>query len=358
MNPDRYIFDGPMAGGGYIPGGGTMKDRAGHRRRPGGRPRARAFTRGPANNPQGFSPNIIRHFNVDTTPGGPGGGHKLYYPSRQVVVIITTMKPISSNLIESLKTLGLTEYEAKVYSALVLFDRAEVKQIYEYLDAPKPSVYQSLKTLTDKGLVQVVNAKPAVYRAIPPVIALNHMTEVHRKAEEASLRELEELAMSRMEPEENPEIIWTLYGAENVEHSIEELFQSATESLKLVLPREYYHYLEMLRDKDISIELITFDPDTSFVSEYGLRNVAVHDARNVDLSDFIDLLKHIRNPPMSPENLPRLIVVMADDNNMLYIPPFPSKTMSGIITRNPFFCSLVNMVYGIFIEHTPILYPA
>ncbi len=75
------------------------------------------------------------------------------------------MKTISNKLVESLKTLGLTEYEAKVYSALVLFERTEVKQVYEFLDAPKPSVYQSLKTLTDKGLVQVVNAKPAIYRA-------------------------------------------------------------------------------------------------------------------------------------------------------------------------------------------------
>src|SRR5512144_1989239 len=103
------------------------------------------------------------------------------------------MRQISNELVESLKTLGLTEYEAKVYSALVLFDKTEVKQIYEYLDAPKPSVYQSLKTLMDKGLVQVISAKPAVYRAMPPAIAIEHMAEVHRKAEESALIELEEL---------------------------------------------------------------------------------------------------------------------------------------------------------------------
>jgi sugar-specific transcriptional regulator TrmB len=267
------------------------------------------------------------------------------------------MKPISGSLIESLKTLGLTEYEAKVYSALVLFDRAEVKQIYEYLDAPKPSVYQSLKTLTDKGLVQVVNAKPAIYRAIPPVIALNHMTEVHRKAEEAALRDLEDLAASRVDVGENPEIIWTLFGMENVEHSIEEMLQGAARSVKIVLPRNYYHFLELLRDRDLSVEIITFDTDVSFVSEYGLRNVIVHDANHIDLADFRELLKHFKRPPMPLENLPRLIAVLADESNMMYIPPFPSRTMSGIITRNPFFCSLVDTIYEIFIEHTPRLYP-
>ncbi len=267
------------------------------------------------------------------------------------------MKPISGNLIDSLKTLGLTEYEAKVYSALVLFDRAEVKQIYEYLDAPKPSVYQSLKTLTDKGLVQVVNAKPAVYRAIPPVIALNHMTEIHRKAEEASLRELEELAMSRVDAEDNTEILWTLYGAENVGHSIEEFFRGATRSLKLALPREYYHYFELLRDKDIAIELATFDGDTSFIREYGLKNVVLYDVRRIDLSEFQGLLKHMTKPPLSPENLPRLIFIMTDDDNMMYIPPFPTKTMTGFTTRNPSICALVEIIYGIIREHSPRVYP-
>ncbi len=107
---------------------------------------------------------------------------------------------ISATLIESLKTLGLTEYEAKVYSGLVQFDQAEVKQIYEYLEIPKPSVYQSLKTLTDKGLVQIVSSRPAIYRATPPKIALRHMTDVHRKAEDDAMLELEELEKSPLGP--------------------------------------------------------------------------------------------------------------------------------------------------------------
>ena len=92
------------------------------------------------------------------------------------------MSELSIELIESLKTMGLAEYEAKVYSTLVLFERAEVKRIYEYLNIPKPSVYQSLKGLMDKGLVMMVSSKPAIYKAVTPKIALRSLIRIHEDA--------------------------------------------------------------------------------------------------------------------------------------------------------------------------------
>ena len=160
------------------------------------------------------------------------------------------MKPISNSLVESLKTLGLTEYEAKVYSALVLFDRTEVKQIYEYLDAPKPSVYQSLKTLTDKGLVQVVNAKPAIYRATPAED--RHQAHGRGSPEDGRdrARRAGRAGKQQGRARAGPDIVWTLYGTENVEHTMEELLGKAKRSVKLVLPDAYLGYLETLKGRD------------------------------------------------------------------------------------------------------------
>ena len=167
------------------------------------------------------------------------------------------MSEISTNLIESLKTMGLAEYEAKVYSTLVLFERAEVKRIYEYLNVPKPSVYQSLKSLMDKGLVMRVSSKPAIYRAVPPKIALRSLIEVHKNAEKSALEELENLEKSNLESEDS-EIIWTLFGENNVEHSMEELMLKAQKSLKLILPVEYMNFLSFTSGKDLKIQLLMF----------------------------------------------------------------------------------------------------
>lgn len=265
------------------------------------------------------------------------------------------MKAISSNLIESLKTFGLTEYEAKVYSALVLFDRAEVKQIYEFLDAPKPSVYQSLKTLTDKGLVQVVNARPALYRATPPKIAIKHLTEVHRKAEDIAMLELEELEKSRVS-EEYPNIIWTLYGNENIEHKVEEILGRVNGSLKAIIPVDFLDYLEILRNKDLDIRLITFGPDAcdAAKNKYGLKNATTHDASSLDLSDLMPVVKYIADLPISPGQFRNVLVLIADDDEALYIPPIPGTVKSGVTTQNPVVVSLAGIMFRILWERTTL----
>lgn len=124
---------------------------------------------------------------------------------------LINMSELSIELIESLKTMGLAEYEAKVYSTLVLFERAEVKRIYEYLNIPKPSVYQSLKGLMDKGLVMMVSSKPAIYKAVTPKIALRSLIRIHEDAKKIALKELKNIEKSNIQIED-PYIIWTLFG--------------------------------------------------------------------------------------------------------------------------------------------------
>lgn len=262
------------------------------------------------------------------------------------------MKYIPNGLVESLKTLGLTEYEAKVYSALVMFDRAEVKQVYEYLDAPKPSVYQSLRSLTDKGLVQVVNSKPAIYRATPPGIAIRHMMEAHKKAEDKAMKELLELEKSRVESD-YPDVLWTLYGSENIEHKMEEMLGRANRSVKIILPRDRIDYLGLLRAKDIPVELIVFGSDAKASAEsYGLKKLKVHDAFNLDLSDLYVLLKYFEGFPLPPDRIDKFLLVAVDGEEFMYIPPIPGPVPSGMTSHNEFVLALMNTVFHIIWDRT------
>jgi predicted DNA-binding transcriptional regulator len=262
------------------------------------------------------------------------------------------MSDISSGLVESLKTLGLTEYEAKVYSALVLFDRAEVKQIYEYLDAPKPSVYQSLRSLTDKGLVQVVNSKPAIYRATPPKIAIKHMMEAHKTAEETSLLGLEELKKT-MVGSDYPDVIWTLYGKENIRHKTEEMFDKVERSLALVLPRDYLSYLELLQGKDLDIKLLVFGKDNRAIAEsYGLENMVIHDGLNIDLAGLEPILMYFQGFPLPSDSYDKILFACMDGQEFMYIPPLPGPVSSGMTSRNEFVLALANTVYRIIWDRT------
>lgn len=257
------------------------------------------------------------------------------------------------DLIESLKTMGLTEYEGKVYSALVLFDRAEVKRIYEYLNVPKPSVYQSLRALMEKGLVMMVTSKPAIYRAVPPKIALKHLMEVHKNAEKTALAELEHLEGSNLEIEDI-NIIWTLFGEKNVEHTMEELMSKARSSMKLVLSKKYLDYLSIVSGKELKIELVIFGKDTSLAENYELNDLTVHDACGIDLSSFGDFYKYFSSAALlSPEQRSELILIYIDDDEFMYVPPFPEKTKPGVFSKNPYLVNMVNTIFGAVWDHTP-----
>lgn len=261
------------------------------------------------------------------------------------------MVKISNELVESLKIMGLTEYEAKVYSALVMYNRAEVKPIYEYLNIPKPSVYQSLKSLVDKGLVMIVNSKPAIYRAIPPKIALRHLIEIHENAEKSALKELELLENNILETED-PNIIWTLFGDNNVEHSMEELIGKAEKDMKVVLPAEYVDYLKFVKDKDLKIELIMFGEDPKIAKSHGLKNLTAHNAFKLDFNNFGVLPKYFLDYPLNAEQISKLILVTIDDDEFLYIPPFIG-TKSGVTSKNPHFIGLLSLVFNAVWDHTP-----
>ncbi|HML04223.1 MAG TPA: helix-turn-helix domain-containing protein [Methanobacterium sp.] len=266
------------------------------------------------------------------------------------------MTEISNDLIESLKTMGLAEYEAKVYSALVLFERAEVKRIYEYLGVPKPSVYQSLKSLMDKGIVMRVSSKPAIYRAVPPKIALRNLMEVHKNAEKNAIAELEQLESNNTEIETD-EIIWTLFGENNVKNSMEELIEKAQTSIKLILTDDYLDFLSFASSKDLEIDLLTFGKDTDIAKRYDLKNLTVHDGCKIDVSNFGDLSKYLVNLPLPPGQYSKFIFVLIDDEEFMYVPPYPGKTKSGITSRNPYLIRLVDLLYGAVWEHTPELLP-
>jgi predicted transcriptional regulator len=261
------------------------------------------------------------------------------------------MKPISNDLIEPLKTLGLTEYEAKVYAALVHFEKAEARQIYEYLDAPKPGVYQSLKTLTEKGLAQVVNAKPAIYRAVPPRIALKHMMEMHREAEAQALRELEKMDKDRLTPK-LPDILWTLYGERSIENSLEEVLGATKKSVRVLLSNEMLDHLGTLRGRDAAVDLIVFGSDPSVPARYGLKRARMHDLTGIDTADLAPFLGYLPDW-FPPEDISRLILILRDSEEFLYIPPLPASVPSGLTSRNPFIIALGNMMFSIIWDRTP-----
>ncbi len=89
-----------------------------------------------------------------------------------------------------LVTLGLTQYEARVYATLVEIGESKVGTIHAESGVPRPSVYGSLRGLETRALVDRSAEDPVTFRAVPPAVALRRTREGLDRSVAAALKQL------------------------------------------------------------------------------------------------------------------------------------------------------------------------
>ncbi len=90
-------------------------------------------------------------------------------------------------MIEALKTFGLSEYEAKVLLALIAKGELTAKEVAEFSGVPRTSVYDVIKSLMAKGLVEAYG-KPMKFKALNS----DELMRIFSKKVEENLRYLRE----------------------------------------------------------------------------------------------------------------------------------------------------------------------
>ncbi|MDG6985507.1 MAG: TrmB family transcriptional regulator [Nitrososphaerota archaeon] len=135
-----------------------------------------------------------------------------------------------ADVVEQLKDVGLTSYEAKAYIALAGLGPSEPKNVASDARIPYPSAYTALKSLEGKGWVEQVVKKPVTYRAKKPGSVKAMVTS----DVEDTFAELEKIY--KAEPAEDAELVYTLRGREKVLGKIYEMLRGAKESVVLVAP--------------------------------------------------------------------------------------------------------------------------
>src|SRR3989338_5308500 len=75
---------------------------------------------------------------------------------------------------ELVKELGLTEYQAKAFIALVKFGTLPAERIGRLGKIPLPRIYDTLEDLQKKGLVMISRGRPKMYKLVDPKISLKN----------------------------------------------------------------------------------------------------------------------------------------------------------------------------------------
>lgn len=74
------------------------------------------------------------------------------------------LRDVPVHLLDSLKSLGLTKYEALVYIGLLRTAGATATEVHEISGVPRASVYPVLDRLVQKELVSVSHTTPKTLR--------------------------------------------------------------------------------------------------------------------------------------------------------------------------------------------------
>ncbi|AEA46077.1 TrmB family transcriptional regulator [Archaeoglobus veneficus] len=101
-------------------------------------------------------------------------------------------------LVDALRSFGLSEYEAKVLLSLIAEGELTAKQIAELSGVPRTSVYEVVKGLMAKGLVQA-GGKPMKFRALPSDELMNLFSRRLKENIEFLKRELPSVESSKRE---------------------------------------------------------------------------------------------------------------------------------------------------------------
>lgn len=172
------------------------------------------------------------------------------------------LRDIPNDLLESLKSLGLTKYEALVYIGLIRMTGATATEVHETSGVPRASVYPVLDRLIEKELVSVSHTTPKRFDAIPPDRGIeNLMHRIEADAESAKLA-LDTIYREKgPEVRGNQELIWTIYGEENIRTRLADMFKHAEQSVAMLATWELLQgsVLEVLTSvpESVDVEIVT-----------------------------------------------------------------------------------------------------
>ena len=89
----------------------------------------------------------------------------------------------SSPDLSRLLEMGLTEYEARTYHALLRCSHATATELIPLASVPRGSIYDALNALVQKGFCSVIPSKTKKYVAAPPTVAVQALIEERRQHE-------------------------------------------------------------------------------------------------------------------------------------------------------------------------------
>jgi len=192
-------------------------------------------------------------------------------------------------MLKKLRQIGLTEYEAKAYLALLKFGVQQCRKVAKHSGVPPTRVFDTLHSLVAKGFASRVQDKPLLFKAIKPEIAITNTI----KQRQEDLRILKEDLLSQLKnitpkfPQPKVvEKISVLPGYEPLWSFVENALKEAKREVKLMFTYEQrpYRILPLYKkavDRGVKVKIIA-----TKITEAGMQLIKEHIKLGIDVKFY------------------------------------------------------------------------
>ncbi len=215
-------------------------------------------------------------------------------------------------ILTELMQIGFTEYEAKVFLALLRENPATGYQISKVSGVPRSMVYDNLSRLHARGLVlETMEGRVTLYRPLPPETFLaQHELEHRRRIAGLSI------GLEALYRDTEDDRVWSIEGRQSALAYASRMIQEASNDIYLVLT-----------DRDLAV----LHDDIQKASERGnqVNTLLTGEAE-------LEFGRVARHPPLESkmQELTRTLLVAVDQGEVLIAGVGRRKEMRATVTRN------------------------
>ena len=146
-------------------------------------------------------------------------------------------------MLESIKKLGLNEYESKAYFELLKKGNESAVSISKDSGIPRARIYDILFSLEKKGFVMRSTSKPIKFGVIKPTSAFNKVAKEKRTELDQHLEEFKIIAQQLEDSSDyssnlGEDSAWTLEGRDNIYTKISEQLENCKDTVIISSTKE------------------------------------------------------------------------------------------------------------------------
>lgn len=169
-------------------------------------------------------------------------------------------------MIQGLKNLNLSTYEAEVYAALLSHPSMSASALCKETGISDTKIYYALDGLSEKGMLIVRNASPKIYKPVPPKEAISNLKQRLTEKLKEELKEADVLTdlltpvYESADKQDELEVAYIINGKINIVNKMKTLISTAKKEITFfvsypMLFRELEASLREAQDRRIRINI-------------------------------------------------------------------------------------------------------